>query len=172
MDHFFLIERHLAPMLEIAESLGDDRVNVVPDLPGGNSAYQLVFHSCGMLEWWTRTSILGQRVGRDRAAEFTATGTIATLRARVAPVEATAVRLGRILAANTRFRSRILCGVTSTSSSSLMNSIACSRPSLRGGINRTASSAVDARILVCFFSLVMLTSMSLARAFSPTIMPS
>ena len=75
-------------MLEIAESLGDDRVNVVPDLPGGNSAYQLVFHSCGMLEWWTRTSILGQRVGRDRAAEFTATGTIATLRARVAQVVA------------------------------------------------------------------------------------
>ena len=64
-------------MLEIAESLGDDRVNVVPDLPGGNSAYQLVFHCCGMLEWWTRESILGQPVGRDRAAEFTATGTVA-----------------------------------------------------------------------------------------------
>ena len=86
MDHFFLIERHLAPMLAIAESLGDDRVNVLPDLPGANSAYQLVFHSCGMLEWWTRESILGRPVGRDRAAEFTATGTIADLRARVARV--------------------------------------------------------------------------------------
>jgi hypothetical protein len=86
VDHFFLIERHLAPMLAIAESLGDGRVNVVPDLPGANSAYQLVFHSCGMLEWWTRESILGQPVGRDRAAEFAATGTIASLQARVAEV--------------------------------------------------------------------------------------
>jgi hypothetical protein len=86
VDHFFLIERHLAPMLEIAESLGDDRVNVLPDLPGANSAYQLVFHSCGMLEWWTREAILGEPVGRDRAAEFVATGTVEQLRARVRQV--------------------------------------------------------------------------------------
>ncbi len=65
-----------------------------------------------------------------------------------------------------------LFGVISTNSSSLMNSIACSRLNLRGGIRRMASSAVDARMFVCFFSLQMLTSMSLAREFSPTIMPS
>ena len=75
-------------MLKIAESLGDDRVNVVPDLPGANSAYQLVFHSCGMLEWWTRESILGRPVGRDRAAEFGSTGTVEQLRARVEQVAA------------------------------------------------------------------------------------
>jgi hypothetical protein len=86
VDHFFLIERHLAPMLAIAESLGDDRVNVVPDLAGANSAYQLVVHSCGMLEWWTRESILGRPVGRDRAAEFAATGSVVSLQARVAEV--------------------------------------------------------------------------------------
>ena len=86
MDHFFLIERHLAPMFDIAASLGDERVNVVPALPGANSAYQLVFHCCGMLEWWTRESILGRPVGRDRAAEFAATGTVADLRARVEQV--------------------------------------------------------------------------------------
>lgn len=73
-------------MLEIAESLGDERVNVVPDLPGANSAYQLVFHCCGMLEWWTRESILGRPVHRDRAAEFAATGTVASLQARVRQV--------------------------------------------------------------------------------------
>ena len=66
----------------------------------------------------------------------------------------------------------MLVGVTSTSSSSLMNSIACSRPSLRGGTRRIASSAVEARMLVCFFSFVTLTSMSLGRAFSPMIIPS
>jgi len=86
VDHFFLIERHLGPMLEIAESLGDERVNVVPELPGANSAYQLVFHCCGMLEWWTRESILGRPVHRDRAAEFAATGTVASLQARVRQV--------------------------------------------------------------------------------------
>ena len=55
-------------------------------VPGANSAYQLVFHSCGMLEWWTRASILGRRVARDRAGEFAATGTVAELRDRVAQV--------------------------------------------------------------------------------------
>jgi hypothetical protein len=86
VDHFFLIERHLEPMLEIAVGMGDELVNVVPELPGANSAYQLVFHSCGMLEWWTREAILGEAVGRDRAAEFAASGTVDRLRARVAQV--------------------------------------------------------------------------------------
>ena len=53
-----------------------------------------------------------------------------------------------------------------------MNSTACSRPSLRGGMRRIASSALDARMLVCFFSFVTLTSMSLGLAFSPMTMPS
>ena len=48
----------------------------------------------------------------------------------------------------------------------------CSRLSTRGGMSRIASSAVEARMLVCFFSLVTLTSMSLTRAFSPMIIPS
>jgi hypothetical protein len=63
-------------------------------------------------------------------------------------------------------------GVISTSSSSLMNSIATSSPSLRGGMIRIASSADEARMLVCFFSLQTLTSMSLLREFSPISMPS
>ena len=63
-------------------------------------------------------------------------------------------------------------GVTSTHSSSRMNSSACSSDSGRGGIRRTSSSAVDERMFVSFFSLVALTSRSSARAFSPTIMPS
>ena len=88
MDHFFLIERHLAPMLEIVASLGDARANEAPDLPGANSPYQLVFHSCGMLEWWTRRAILGESVDRDREAEFAATGTVEQLRARVEQVSA------------------------------------------------------------------------------------
>lgn len=86
MDDFFLIRRHLEPMLEIAAGLGGERLNVAPGLPGANTAYQLVFHCCGMLEWWTREAVLGQPVGRDRAAEFAASGSIGDLRARVAQV--------------------------------------------------------------------------------------
>jgi hypothetical protein len=86
VDHFFLIERHLRPMLDIVAELGDELANTAPDLPGANTPFQLVFHSCGMLEWWTRESILGEPVGRDRAAEFTAKGTVEELRLRVEQV--------------------------------------------------------------------------------------
>src|ERR1017187_72339 len=42
--------------------------------------------------------------------------------------------------------------------------MACSRFRIRGGTNRMASSAVDARILVSFCSLTMFTSRSASRA--------
>jgi hypothetical protein len=80
---WFLVDRHLDRMLAIVTDLGDDLVNVQPALPGANSAYQIVFHCCGMLEWWTREAVLGVDVGRDRDAEFTSTGTAAQLAARV-----------------------------------------------------------------------------------------
>jgi hypothetical protein len=80
---WFLVDRHLDRMLAIANDLGDDVVNVQPPLPGANSAFQIVFHCCGMLEWWTREAVLGVDVGRDRDAEFEATGSVAELTARV-----------------------------------------------------------------------------------------
>ena len=40
------------------------------------------------------------------------------------------------------------------------------------GISRMASSATEARILVCFFSFTAFTSISSQREFSPTTMPS
>ncbi|MHB2022057.1 MAG: mycothiol transferase [Mycobacteriales bacterium] len=84
---YFIVERHLERMLAIAEELGDDCVNEVPSLAGANSAYQIVFHCCGLLEWWTREAALGSQVGRDRDAEFTASGTVADLVDRVATVK-------------------------------------------------------------------------------------
>jgi hypothetical protein len=80
---WFLVDRHLDRMLTIAADLGDELLNVRPPLPGGNSPYQIVFHCRGMLEWWTREAVLGVDVGRDRDAEFTATGSIADMTARV-----------------------------------------------------------------------------------------
>lgn len=73
-------------MLDIVADLGDELANTAPDLPGANTPFQLVFHTCGMLEWWTRESILGEPVGRDRTAEFTAKGSVEDLRLRVEQV--------------------------------------------------------------------------------------
>src|SRR5882672_7815728 len=50
------------------------------------------------------------------------------------------------------FRRRMFLGVTSTSSSEAMNSIACSSESTRCGVSMIASSEPEARILEsCFF---------------------
>jgi hypothetical protein len=89
---WFIVERHLDRMATIAVELGDELVNVVPDLPGANSAYQIVFHSCGMLEWWTRSAVLGRPVSRDRDAEFAASGTVPALLRRVETVRAQLLR--------------------------------------------------------------------------------
>jgi Protein of unknown function (DUF664) len=85
---YFLVDRHLDPMAAVVAELGDDLVNEVPDLPGANSPYALLFHCCGMLEWWTGEAILGRDVGRDRDAEFVATGTVADVVRRVDSVRA------------------------------------------------------------------------------------
>src|SRR3954469_4779689 len=95
MWSWFLDECHLDPMTAIAEELGEDCVNVVPDLPGANSAYQILVHCCGMLHWWTRSAILGRDVVRDRDAEFVASGSVSEL---LRHVEAARAQLLRDLA--------------------------------------------------------------------------
>src|SRR5437667_31706 len=52
-----------------------------------------------------------------------------------------------------------------------MNSIACSRFNCLKGTRRIASSAVEERMLVSFFSRTTFTSRSVSFAFSPMIMP-
>jgi hypothetical protein len=88
---WYLLDRHLDPMTAIADDLGDELLNVVPDLPGANSAYQVLIHCCGMLEWWTRHAVLGERVDRHRDAEFVASGDLASLHRRVDAVRAQVV---------------------------------------------------------------------------------
>src|SRR5690625_5827285 len=68
-------------------------------------------------------------------------------------------------------RMRTVVGVTSTHSSSPANSRDSSRVSLRGGTRFSKESEEAARMFVSFFSLVMFTSMSSWRAFSPTTWP-
>jgi hypothetical protein len=89
---WFLVDRHLDRMAAMAAELGDDLVNFTPDLPGANSPYQLLVHCCGMIEWWTRSAILGRPVTRDREAEFNATGTVSSMLRRVETIRAQLLR--------------------------------------------------------------------------------
>lgn len=72
----------LDEMIEAVSGLDDETANAVPDLPGANSAYQILTHCLGMARQWTAEHILGEPTGRDRAAEFGVTGDVAELVAR------------------------------------------------------------------------------------------
>jgi len=70
------------------------------------------------------------------------------------------------------FRTRTASGVTSTSSSASIHSIAVSIVSVRGEASITFSSLPWLRTFVSFFSLMTFTSVSFGRLCSPTIIPS
>jgi Protein of unknown function (DUF664) len=57
--------------------LGDGLVNArLDDVPGSNTAYGLVAHAVGVMDYWGSTVNRGIVVPRDRDAEFRATGTV------------------------------------------------------------------------------------------------
>jgi hypothetical protein len=72
----------------------------------------------------------------------------------------------------TDLRTRMASGVTSTSSSASIHSIAVSMVRMRGGASSTFSSLPWLRTFDSFFSFVTFTSLSLGRLCSPRIMPS
>jgi bifunctional pyridoxal-dependent enzyme with beta-cystathionase and maltose regulon repressor activities len=82
-EHHWFLERAITGMLAVAEELGDDQVNARPELPGANSAFGLVTHCLGVVEYWVGHVVAGRPSDRDRAAEFTATGAVVDLRAAV-----------------------------------------------------------------------------------------
>jgi len=58
---------------------GDELVNVVPLLSQANSGYAMVYPCMQVVLFWAGSVIGGERMPRDRVAEFTATGTVADL---------------------------------------------------------------------------------------------
>ncbi|WP_238396676.1 DUF664 domain-containing protein [Mycolicibacterium sp. CBMA 234] len=72
-----------AAMAGILTVLGDDLANRRPDLPGANSCYAIVNHCIGVVDYWAGSFIAGQRIPRDRASEFTATGRVDDLLGRL-----------------------------------------------------------------------------------------
>jgi Protein of unknown function (DUF664) len=82
-DFLYFMNRALDGMVRVAEELGDERVNLRPDLPGTNSPYVILYHAVCSTHFWCGAILAGRRVTRDRDAEFQATGTVADLRKAV-----------------------------------------------------------------------------------------
>jgi len=77
IDDFLLFsDRTLDGFRRALDRLDDGSINALPDLAGSNSAFQLVTHTLGAVDWWTVHIVLGRPSDRDRPAEFTATGTV------------------------------------------------------------------------------------------------
>lgn len=76
--------RLLAKADELVESGGEELLSRRPDVEDANSVFALVTHCCGVMEHWGGEVVAGRPVNRDRAAEFTATGTLAQLEELVA----------------------------------------------------------------------------------------
>jgi uncharacterized damage-inducible protein DinB len=92
-------------MLDVADRLGDERVNDRPlgaakapalptagagarasesdRLPKTNAVAALIIHSCAVTEFWIGHVALGRPTDRDRESEFSSTATLAELRALV-----------------------------------------------------------------------------------------
>lgn len=77
-------ERTIDGTVAAIRRLDDRSVNHRPDLPGANSPFVLVTHAMGAFDWWVGHIVCGHPSDRNRAAEFTATGSVADLEVLVA----------------------------------------------------------------------------------------
>jgi hypothetical protein len=82
-DYLWFVDQALDGMVAIVGELGDDRANRRPGVEGANSAYVILTHCLGVMEFWGGMFVAGRSVERDRAAEFRAQGPVAELIARV-----------------------------------------------------------------------------------------
>ncbi len=71
-------------MLDVADRLGDDRVNDRPLGPDTNAVAALIAHCCAVTEFWIGHVALGRPTSRDRESEFSTTATVGELHAMVA----------------------------------------------------------------------------------------
>jgi hypothetical protein len=81
-DYLWFADLALGEMARIVEGLGDELANEAPPLPGANSAFVILTHCLGVLEYWGGATIAGRAIQRDREEEFRASGDVAGLLAR------------------------------------------------------------------------------------------
>jgi hypothetical protein len=78
-DYLWFAELALGQMTRMVGELGDDLANRRPPVAGANSPYAILTHCLGLMEYWAGATVAGRSIERDRAAEFTARGDVATL---------------------------------------------------------------------------------------------
>ena len=78
-DYLWFVDLALGQMTAIVEELGDELVNRRPPFRDTNSAYVILTHCLGVMEYWGGATVAERPVQRDRAAEFTASGDVAGL---------------------------------------------------------------------------------------------
>jgi len=85
-DYLYYVDDALDSMVAIVSELGDELASTQPPIPGANSAYAILTHCLGVMEYWAGCVVAGRTIQRDRDAEFVASGPVAPLvaRARVA----------------------------------------------------------------------------------------
>ena len=75
----WFVDLALAAMAGIVEELGDELANRRPSFRDANSAYVILTHCLGVMEYWGGATVAERPVQRDRSAEFTASGDVAGL---------------------------------------------------------------------------------------------
>jgi Protein of unknown function (DUF664) len=90
------MRRAFGQMLDVADRLGDTRVNDRPLGPDTNAVAALIIHSRAVAEFWIGHVALGRPSDRDRESEFSTTATVAELHVLV---EVTLAQLSEDLAA-------------------------------------------------------------------------
>jgi hypothetical protein len=78
-DYLWFVDLALSQMTAIVEELGDELVNRRPPFRDTNSAYVILTHCLGVMEYWGGATVAERPVQRDRAAEFSASGDVAGL---------------------------------------------------------------------------------------------
>ena len=78
-DYLWFVDLALNGMSAIVEELGDDLANRRPPFRDANSAYAILTHCLGVMEYWGGATVAERPVQRDRAAEFTASGDVTGL---------------------------------------------------------------------------------------------
>jgi uncharacterized damage-inducible protein DinB len=77
------MRRAFRQMLDVADRLGDERVNERPLGADTNAVAALIIHSRAVAEFWIGHVGLGRPTSRDRESEFSTTATVAELHALV-----------------------------------------------------------------------------------------
>ncbi len=75
-DYLWFADQALGQMVGILEELGDDLANRRPPFRDANSAYAILTHCLGVMEYWAGATVAERPVQRDRASEFTASGAV------------------------------------------------------------------------------------------------